>query len=149
MITRSHRRLPEKEIRLKWLSFIFSKFCLINNNCIGKAVIVGEIISWNLLWLHTVQFLFSSFHQWANIICPSFILLKVLPNNMILFRYSRFMDMETDTNPIDRSIAHLLFHPPSDSSIVPPHDGSSLNSQTVVSFFYCCQLMLDDLSTIC
>lgn len=47
------------------------------------------------------------------------------------------MDMETDTNPIDRSIAHLLFHRPSDSSIEPPHDGSSLNSQTVVSFFNC------------
>ncbi|KAE8686806.1 Dentin sialophosphoprotein-related, putative isoform 2 [Hibiscus syriacus] len=27
-----------------------------------------------------------------------------------------FMDMETDTNPIDRSIAHLLFHRPSDPS---------------------------------
>ncbi|GFP98691.1 hypothetical protein PHJA_002013000 [Phtheirospermum japonicum] len=26
-----------------------------------------------------------------------------------------FMDMETDTNPIDRSIAHLLFHRPSES----------------------------------
>ncbi|XP_058191913.1 protein LNK1-like [Rhododendron vialii] len=46
-------------------------------------------------------------------------------------KYSRFMDMETDTNPIDRSIAHLLFHRPSVSSMVPPHDGSSLNSQTV------------------
>ncbi|GAB4838462.1 hypothetical protein Ancab_028006 [Ancistrocladus abbreviatus] len=29
-----------------------------------------------------------------------------------------FMDMETDTNPIDRSIAHLLFHRPSDPSSV-------------------------------
>ncbi|KAF4365945.1 hypothetical protein F8388_019189 [Cannabis sativa] len=27
-----------------------------------------------------------------------------------------FMDIETDTNPIDRSIAHLLFHRPSDAS---------------------------------
>ncbi|KAK9677610.1 hypothetical protein RND81_11G155600 [Saponaria officinalis] len=27
-----------------------------------------------------------------------------------------FIDMETDTNPIDRSIAHLLFHRPSDPS---------------------------------
>ncbi|KAL3620925.1 hypothetical protein CASFOL_035837 [Castilleja foliolosa] len=26
-----------------------------------------------------------------------------------------FIDMETDTNPIDRSIAHLLFHRPSES----------------------------------
>ncbi|KAI3702118.1 hypothetical protein L6452_27823 [Arctium lappa] len=30
-----------------------------------------------------------------------------------------FMDMETDTNPIDRTIAHLLFHRPSDSSNKP------------------------------
>ncbi|XP_062077162.1 protein LNK1 isoform X2 [Humulus lupulus] len=29
-----------------------------------------------------------------------------------------FMDIETDTNPIDRSIAHLLFHRPSDPSRV-------------------------------
>ncbi|KAK9071033.1 hypothetical protein SSX86_009601 [Deinandra increscens subsp. villosa] len=28
---------------------------------------------------------------------------------------SGFMDMETDTNPIDRSVAHLLFHRPSES----------------------------------
>ncbi|KAI5661405.1 hypothetical protein M9H77_20728 [Catharanthus roseus] len=31
-----------------------------------------------------------------------------------------FVDMETDTNPIDRSIAHLLFHRPSDSSAATP-----------------------------
>lgn len=30
-----------------------------------------------------------------------------------------FMDMETDTNPIDRSIAHLLFHRPLDPSANP------------------------------
>ncbi|XLS98071.1 hypothetical protein HN51_040806, partial [Arachis hypogaea] len=29
-------------------------------------------------------------------------------------RCMRFMDMETDINPIDRSIAHLLFHRPHD-----------------------------------
>ena len=28
---------------------------------------------------------------------------------------SGLMDMETDTNPIDRSVAHLLFHRPSES----------------------------------
>ncbi|XP_031392039.1 protein LNK1 isoform X3 [Punica granatum] len=33
-----------------------------------------------------------------------------------------FMDMETDTNPIDRSVAHLLFHRPSDPSLVPGSD---------------------------
>lgn len=31
-------------------------------------------------------------------------------------RCAGFMDMETDTNPVDRSVAHLLFHRPSDSS---------------------------------
>ncbi|XP_047315133.1 protein LNK1-like isoform X3 [Impatiens glandulifera] len=31
-----------------------------------------------------------------------------------------FADMESDTNPIDRSIAHLLFHRPSDSSSLMP-----------------------------
>ncbi|KAA8545600.1 hypothetical protein F0562_020384 [Nyssa sinensis] len=35
------------------------------------------------------------------------------------------VDMETDTNPIDRSIAHLLFHRPSDSSIIPGYDAKS------------------------
>nr|XP_043623827.1 protein LNK1 [Erigeron canadensis] len=30
-----------------------------------------------------------------------------------------FMDMETDTNPIDRSVAHLLFHRPSESPNLP------------------------------
>lgn len=44
------------------------------------------------------------------------------------------MDMETDTNPIDRSIAHLLFHRPSDPSLMPAIDASSLKSHTVVSF---------------
>ncbi|XP_054777101.1 protein LNK1-like isoform X2 [Prosopis cineraria] len=33
---------------------------------------------------------------------------------------SGFMDMETDTNPIDRSIAHFLFHRPTDSTVMPP-----------------------------
>ncbi|GAB2267961.1 hypothetical protein Dimus_002938 [Dionaea muscipula] len=32
------------------------------------------------------------------------------------------MDMETDTNPIDRSIAHLLFHRPSEASAIPALD---------------------------
>ncbi|PWA77281.1 hypothetical protein CTI12_AA225480 [Artemisia annua] len=31
-------------------------------------------------------------------------------------KYTDLMDMETDTNPIDRTIAHLLFHRPSESS---------------------------------
>ena len=46
------------------------------------------------------------------------------------------MDMETDTNPIDRSIAHLLFHRPSDPSIV-PNDALSLKSQNMVSSHIC------------
>ncbi|KAI9103587.1 hypothetical protein K1719_023210 [Acacia pycnantha] len=35
---------------------------------------------------------------------------------------SGFMDMETDTNPIDRSIAHFLFHRPTDSPVMPPSE---------------------------
>ncbi|XP_022140999.1 protein LNK1 isoform X2 [Momordica charantia] len=34
-------------------------------------------------------------------------------------RSGGFLDLETDTNPIDRSVAHLLFHRPSDPSIMP------------------------------
>ncbi|KAK9077135.1 hypothetical protein SSX86_005471 [Deinandra increscens subsp. villosa] len=34
-------------------------------------------------------------------------------------KYTGLMDMETDTNPIDRTVAHLLFHRPSDSSNLP------------------------------
>ncbi|XP_022976096.1 protein LNK1-like isoform X1 [Cucurbita maxima] len=34
-------------------------------------------------------------------------------------RSGGFLDLETDTNPIDRSVAHLLFHRPSDPSVVP------------------------------
>nr|XP_025639556.1 protein LNK1-like [Arachis hypogaea] len=37
-------------------------------------------------------------------------------------RCTGFMDVETNTNPIDRSIAHLLFHRPSDASIFPRND---------------------------
>lgn len=40
--------------------------------------------------------------------------------------------METDTNPIDRSIAHLLFHRPSDPSVMPVNDPSSLKSHAMV-----------------
>ncbi|KAJ6711443.1 PROTEIN LNK1 [Salix purpurea] len=43
-----------------------------------------------------------------------------------------FMDIETDTNPIDRSIAHLLFHRPSDPSLMPATDASSLKSHTMI-----------------
>ncbi|KAL3538629.1 hypothetical protein ACH5RR_001995 [Cinchona calisaya] len=39
-----------------------------------------------------------------------------------------FMDIETDTNPIDRSVAHLLFHRPSDSSVIPAQDALSFKS---------------------
>ncbi|XWS68307.1 hypothetical protein CRYUN_Cryun04dG0079300 [Craigia yunnanensis] len=43
-----------------------------------------------------------------------------------------FMDMETDTNPIDRSIAHLLFHRPSDPSLRPSTDTASLKSHGMI-----------------
>ncbi|KAL9244887.1 hypothetical protein vseg_018604 [Gypsophila vaccaria] len=44
-----------------------------------------------------------------------------------------FMDMETDTNPIDRSIAHLLFHRPSDpSASTSPVDAMAMKSPIMV-----------------
>lgn len=43
-----------------------------------------------------------------------------------------FMDMETDTNPIDRSVAHLLFHRPSESSPASAHDSLPFKSPTTV-----------------
>ncbi|XP_011087878.1 protein LNK1-like isoform X1 [Sesamum indicum] len=45
---------------------------------------------------------------------------------------NHFMDMETDTNPIDRSIAHLLFHRPSESHAVPAHDSLPFKSPGAV-----------------
>ncbi|XP_059648071.1 protein LNK1-like isoform X2 [Cornus florida] len=39
-----------------------------------------------------------------------------------------FMDIETNTNPIDRSMAHLLFHRPSVSSVMPAYDAWPLKS---------------------
>ncbi|TYG85685.1 hypothetical protein ES288_A13G074800v1 [Gossypium darwinii] len=45
---------------------------------------------------------------------------------------TRFMDIETDTNPIDRSIAHLLFHRPSDPSLRPATDTTSLKSHGMI-----------------
>lgn len=38
-----------------------------------------------------------------------------------------FMDAETNTNPIDRSIAHLLFHKPSESATGCTGDTMSLS----------------------
>ncbi|KAK4401887.1 protein LNK1 [Sesamum angolense] len=57
-----------------------------------------------------------------------------LPNNSddFHFGYTSLMDMETDTNPIDRSIAHLLFHRPSESHAVPAHDSLPFKSSGVV-----------------
>jgi len=43
------------------------------------------------------------------------------------------MDIETDTNPIDRSIAHLLFHRPSDSSLSSDNNVLSYKSHPMVS----------------
>ncbi|KAK6156852.1 hypothetical protein DH2020_011100 [Rehmannia glutinosa] len=45
---------------------------------------------------------------------------------------NNFMDIETDTNPIDRSIAHLLFHRPSESSPMPAHDSLPFKSASAV-----------------
>ncbi|XP_022861319.1 protein LNK1-like isoform X3 [Olea europaea var. sylvestris] len=40
-------------------------------------------------------------------------------------KFTGYMDMETDTNPVDRSIAHLLFHRSSDSASTPVNDSSA------------------------
>ncbi|XP_043693852.1 protein LNK1-like [Telopea speciosissima] len=45
---------------------------------------------------------------------------------------TRFMDMETDTNPIDRSLAHLLFHKPSDVSTMAINDVLSQESHAML-----------------
>ncbi|XP_042043001.1 protein LNK1-like isoform X2 [Salvia splendens] len=47
-------------------------------------------------------------------------------------RGTAFMDMETDTNPMDRSVAHLLFHRPTDSSTTPSRDSFSFKLPNVV-----------------
>ncbi|XP_013628328.1 PREDICTED: uncharacterized protein LOC106334576 isoform X1 [Brassica oleracea var. oleracea] len=47
-------------------------------------------------------------------------------------KYVGFLDIETDTNPIDRSIAHLLFHRPSDSSLSSDQDVLSYKSRPMI-----------------
>ncbi|KAL1204074.1 Protein LNK1 [Cardamine amara subsp. amara] len=47
-------------------------------------------------------------------------------------KYAGFMDIETDTNPIDRSIAHLLFHRPSDSSLTSDKDVLTYKSHPMI-----------------
>ncbi|KAK7328158.1 hypothetical protein VNO77_22255 [Canavalia gladiata] len=47
-------------------------------------------------------------------------------------RCTGFMDMETDTNPIDRSVAHLLFHRPSDPSMLLPNETIPLKSSAMI-----------------
>lgn len=47
-------------------------------------------------------------------------------------RCTGFMNIETDTNPIDRTIAHLLFHRPSDPSILPLNDPLPFKSSSMI-----------------
>ncbi|TKY71454.1 hypothetical protein E2542_SST00185 [Spatholobus suberectus] len=47
-------------------------------------------------------------------------------------RCSGLMDMETDTNPIDRSVAHLLFHRPSDPSMLLPNETLPFRSSATI-----------------
>lgn len=54
-------------------------------------------------------------------------------------RSGGFLDLETDTNPIDRSVAHLLFHRPSDPSAMPA-GGNTLPQKShklVILIFQC------------
>lgn len=54
--------------------------------------------------------------------------------------HNSFMDIETDTNPIDRSVAHLLFHRPSEPS--PPSAQVSLPFKPVSFWVWCPPLVL-------
>ena len=57
--------------------------------------------------------------------------------SLLMFLFGRFADpqsMETQTNPIDRSIALLLFHQSSDHAAGAVDDASSLKSPASV----CC-----------
>ncbi|CAN6931261.1 unnamed protein product [Brassica oleracea] len=47
-------------------------------------------------------------------------------------RYVGFMDIETYTNPIEQSIAHLLFHRPSDISLWPDEDVLTYKSHLMI-----------------
>ncbi|XP_045821504.1 protein LNK1 isoform X2 [Trifolium pratense] len=47
-------------------------------------------------------------------------------------RCTGFVNIETTTNPIDRSIAHLLFHRPSESSTLPLSDTLPLKSAPMI-----------------
>ncbi|XP_020222274.1 protein LNK1 [Cajanus cajan] len=47
-------------------------------------------------------------------------------------RCTGLMDMETDTNPIDRSVAHLLFHRPSDPSMLLPNETLPFKSGALI-----------------
>ncbi|GLT70954.1 hypothetical protein SLA2020_430000 [Shorea laevis] len=56
-----------------------------------------------------------------------------MPFVMALFRCTGFVDVETGTNPIDRSIAHLLFHRPSDASVMPANNAFSPKSHALIN----------------
>ncbi|CAK8530293.1 unnamed protein product [Lathyrus sativus] len=47
-------------------------------------------------------------------------------------RCTGFMDIETNTNPIDRSIAHLLFHRPTNQSTVLQNDIAPFKTSSVI-----------------
>ncbi|XP_028232310.1 protein LNK1-like isoform X1 [Glycine soja] len=47
-------------------------------------------------------------------------------------RCTGFMNIETDTNPIDRTVAHLLFHRPSDPSMLPHNDPLPFKSSSML-----------------
>ncbi|KAH7656216.1 hypothetical protein IHE45_18G062900 [Dioscorea alata] len=57
-----------------------------------------------------------------------------------LQNYAGYMDTETNTNPIDRAIAHLLFYGPSDSVSRPTSDAASIEFLPHSS--ECCLIML-------
>lgn len=75
------------------------------------------------------SFLDTSNHT-GNLIDSVGFLSVVLTSIGFYFRCTGYLDTETDTNSIDRSIAHLLFHRPSNSSVMA--DSLALESPSTV-----------------
>jgi len=86
---------------------------------------------------HLVQFLKLISLQYLQCKGSMKMALPVCSLSTLMFLFGRFADprsIETQTNPIDRSIALLLFHQPSDHAAGAVDDASSLKSPASV----CC-----------
>lgn len=90
-------------------------------------------------WTKSILLILHLVYKWWSLLCPffSFFTLGVIFNFLTMdfgfYRSGGFLDLETDTNPIDRSVAHLLFHRPSDPSLMPAGGNTlSLKSHKLV-----------------